>query len=75
VATKVTDVGLRAQLHPARCSVGFMSGGRHGFTSISGMQAQHFDVVVDEHYPDDALGRLDVADPNPSEVHHELKGA
>jgi hypothetical protein len=52
-----------------------MSGGRHDFTSISGIQAQRFDVVVDEHYADDAVARLDVADPNPSEVHHELKGA
>ena len=38
-----------------------MSGGRRNFASITGMQAQHFDVLVDEALADDAARRLAVA--------------
>ena len=35
-----------------------LSGGRRNFASITGMQAQHFDVLVDEVFADDAIRRL-----------------
>ena len=35
-----------------------LSGGRRNFASITGMQAQHFDVLVDEAFADDAVRRL-----------------
>jgi hypothetical protein len=38
-----------------------LSGGRRNFASITGMQAQRFDVLVDEAFADDAVHRLAVA--------------
>ena len=35
-----------------------LSGGRRNFASITGMQAERFDVVVDAAFADDALRRL-----------------
>jgi hypothetical protein len=35
-----------------------MSGGRRNFASVAGVQAQRFDVLVDESFADDAIRRL-----------------
>ena len=35
-----------------------LSGGRRNFASVTGMQAQHFDVLVDEAFADEAIRRL-----------------
>jgi hypothetical protein len=35
-----------------------LNGGRRNFASVTGMQAQHFDIVVDSPFADDAIHRL-----------------
>jgi hypothetical protein len=35
-----------------------MSGSRRNFSSVAGVQAQRFDVLVDEAFADDAVRRL-----------------
>jgi hypothetical protein len=54
--------GLGALIGALVALLGYaLSGGRRNFASITGMQAQHFDVLVDEAFADDAARRLAVA--------------
>jgi Heat induced stress protein YflT domain len=43
-----------------------LDGGRRNFASITGMQAQHFDILVDEPYAYDAIRRLAAAGTGPT---------
>jgi len=61
--------GFGALVGAAISLVGYlMSGGRRNFASVAGVQAQRFEVLVDEPFVDDAVRRLNGAVRAPHHV-------